>query len=418
MKFVLYFSSLSIIFFSGLYLYQENITPEWRTHQLAYIERIGQIDQNASVGKTSAPRSFSIGLKQIWLPEMNRVDRCISCHVVIEDPGFKKNTNPLKAHPLDYLGKHNPEKLGCTICHDGQGRAVNFKDAAADYPDVFWNKPLLRKPFIEANCYRCHVDLLDQTPVYNKGKQKFESSGCLGCHKRDGKGGFTGSELRGIGNASHHVKHPDESLDPKILSQLNYNQNLAYIYAAVRFPGAQPEDTMMFDFQLSHEDTRALTVYLKSLSMHQTGIQYLPQKPVYSLPITEKGEKNFQLYCTACHGKNGKGGVRNPNYKNDYIPRLNTLAEQMFLHKKMKQDAVILILDEVGDLLEAGPQPDISGFFKVVAKYMPVKNIIENGRIVERKDKKGPSPLNMPAWRKSLSQKDISSVIAYLIDTY
>ena len=110
--------------------------------------------------------------------------------------------------------------------------------------------------------------------------------------------------------------------------------------------------------------------------------------------------------------------MKNPNYVNDFIPRLNTLAEQMFLHRKNQQEAIIAILDEHEDLLAAGPQPDFPGFFKVVAKYMPVKNIILSGRVVERKDPQGVAPLNMPAWRETLSDTDVSSVIAYLVSEY
>ena len=423
MKLILCVSSIAIILFSGLYLYQENVTAEWRVHQLDYLKQIDEIDKTGKKHvqnnlQASDLLSFTIELQQIWLPEMNRADRCISCHVAMEDPYFEKFDNPLKAHPKNYLKTHDSEKFGCTICHDGQGRAINFKDAAADDPVVFWNKPLLRKPFIEANCYRCHVDLLDQTPDYNQGKQKFETSGCLGCHKRDGKGGIQGPEFKGIGDASAHIKYPEKLFDPKIMSQFFGNQNLAYIYESVRFPNAQPKETMMFDFKLSNEDARALTVYLKSLSMHQTGTQRLLQKPSYPLPMTEEGEKTFQLYCTACHGKNGKGGVRNSNYINDYIPKLNTLSDQMFLHKKKNQDAVILLLAEYGDLLQAGSQPAIPGFFKVIAKYMPVKNTIVNGRVAEKKDEKGPAPLNMPVWGKTITEEEVSSVIAYLISIY
>jgi len=417
MKFVLFFSSIAVILFSGLYLYQENIAPEWRVHQLAYLDQIKKTPILDTVPEPDLI-PFKIELKQVWLPQMNRADRCISCHVAIENPYFDKKENPLKFHPQDYLEKHDPEKFGCTICHDGQGRAVTFKDAAADDPRVYWNKPLLRKPFLEANCYRCHVDLLDPTPVYNQGKQKFESSGCLGCHKMDGKGGFLGPELRGIGDASARIKHVKKPLGPKIMAQMNENQNLAYIYEAVRFPKIQPDKTVMFDFNFSHQDASALTVYLKSLLAHQVGIERLLPRPVYLMPITEKGEKIFQLYCTACHGKNGKGGVRNPNYVNEFIPRLNTLSEQMFIHKKEKQDAIISILKEYDDLLEAGSQPDIPGFFKVIAKYMSVKNTILMGRVVEKKDQKGAEPMHMPAWGETISEEELSSLIAYLISLY
>jgi len=417
MKFVLTIASIIVVLFSGLYLYQERVSPKWRKHQHAYLELVTQ-KHTVQAEKGTAPFSFDIGLKQIWLPRMNRVDRCISCHVAIEDPYFNQGAAPLKAHPEDYLENHDPLKFGCTICHDGQGRAVSFREAAADDPDVFWYKPLLRKPFIEANCFRCHTDALDQTPTYNRGRQMFETSGCMGCHQRDGKGGFMGPELVGIGDASTHVKFPKTSMGTQLKAQLNHNRNLAYIYEAVRFPGAQPEKTVMFDFKLSDKEAMELTVYLKSLASQAVGTRLLPSSPVSQLTITAKGNGVFTRYCTACHGKNGRGGVENPNYINNFIPRLNTLSERMFLYQKENQEAVITILEEYGDLLEAGPQPDIPGYFKVVAKYMPVKNIIENGRVVEKKDLDGPSPLNMPAWRGTLDAEEVSAVIAYLISTY
>jgi len=417
MKFVLSITSIIVVLFSGLYLYQERISPDWRKHQNAYLELVTQ-KHTVQAGKGTAPFSFDIGLQQNWLPRMNRKDRSISCHVAIEDPYFSQGTAPLKVHPEDYLENHDPEKFGCTICHDGQGRAITWKEAAADDPDVFWGKPLLRKPFMEANCFRCHSDALDQTPTYNRGRQTFETSGCMGCHKRYGKGGFMGPELVGIGDASTHVKRPLKSMDNQLSDRLNHNLNLAYIYEAVRFPGAQPEKTVMFDFKLSHEEATELTVYLKSLAAQTVGTRLLPSSPVSPLSITAKGNGVFARYCTACHGKNGRGGVKNLNYINDFIPRMNTLSERMFIYKKEQQEAVIAILEEYGDLLEAGPQPDIPGFFKVVAKYMPVKNIIGNGRVVEKKDPDGPSPLNMPAWRETLAAEEVSAVIAYLISTY
>ena len=417
MKLLLSICSFAVILFSILYLYQEHMDAEWRGHQLDYLDQIDKMRGSTGVQKGES-YSFEKGLKQIWLPHMNRVDRCISCHVALEDPRFADRENPLKAHPQGFLERHDPEQFSCTICHDGQGRAIAFRDAAADDPDAFWNKPLLRKPFIEANCYRCHVDSLDQTPAYIQGKQRFETSGCLGCHRRDDKGGVIGPELRGIGDASTQIKNPEKSFSPELLSQFNGNRNLAFIYEAVRFPRAQPDETVMFDFRLSHEDARALTVYLKSLTAHPTGTQRLGIKPVCPLQMTDQGQKAFGLYCTACHGVNGMGGVKNPNAANDYIPKLITLSEQMFLYKKENREALISILMEYGDLLEAGAQTDFPGYFKVVAKYMSVKNTIINGRLAERKDPEGPWPINMPAWGRMIPEEVGSAVIAYLISIY
>jgi mono/diheme cytochrome c family protein len=414
MKSVLTISSVAIVFFVTLSIYAERCSPDWRTHQLDYKEKLaGTYAQN----NVPIAEPFPIKLRQIYLPEMNRVDRCITCHVAIEDPGFYDEMNPLKTHPGQHIDLHDTEKYGCTICHDGQGRATNWQEAAADTADVFWNKPILRNPYIEANCYRCHADLLNETPSYNRGKKRFESSGCLGCHQRDGKGGYLGPELRGIGDASDHIKAPQESFDAEILKKMNNNRNLAYIYESVRFPSAQPTETVMFDFKLPHQEARVITVYIKSLAEPIPEVQRLSQKLAYPMMIAEKGEKIFHLYCTACHGKNGRGGVNNPNYVNGFIPALNVLSQKMFLFEPEHRDAVITALETSRDLLQADPKPDVPGFFKVIAKYLSVKNIIANGRIVEKKEKEGPSPLNMPAWGRSLPEEEVAAVIAYLIST-
>src|SRR5207253_2806593 len=61
-----------------------------------------------------------------------RVDRCMSCHAGINKAGFEDQPNPWKTHPRRelYLGKHPPEKFGCTPCHGGQGPAVNSVETA------------------------------------------------------------------------------------------------------------------------------------------------------------------------------------------------------------------------------------------------------------------------------------------------
>lgn len=254
--------------------------------------------------------------------------------------------------------------------------------------------------------------------TYNRGKYLFESSGCLGCHKRDGRGGYLAAELRGLGDASVHQKYPTNSLDPKLLSEFNYNRNLAYIYESVRFPKAQSEDSVMFDFKFSHDDALALTVYLKSLSINQPGIEKLPQEPEKPLTFLARGKKTFQLFCSACHGNNGKGGVKNRNYQKDVIPTLNLIAEKMFLYEREDADAVIEVLNEFGDLNLTDPEPDIPEFNRVLAQFTAVRDIILNGNSAAKKDPKGPAPFNMPSWRKSISSKDVTSTIAYMISLY
>src|SRR5580765_2591434 len=72
-------------------------------------------------------RDYSVHIRQIWLPSMNRTDRCITCHVGMEDTDvvMPYTKNPFKSHPKVAMLKQHPiDKLGCTICHEGQGLAT------------------------------------------------------------------------------------------------------------------------------------------------------------------------------------------------------------------------------------------------------------------------------------------------------
>ena len=68
-----------------------------------------------------------------------RVDRCMSCHAGINKAGFEDQPNPWKTHPRRelYLGKHPPEKFGCTPCHGGQGPAVVLLHGFGDTGDMW-----------------------------------------------------------------------------------------------------------------------------------------------------------------------------------------------------------------------------------------------------------------------------------------
>jgi len=64
-----------------------------------------------------------------------KMDRCTTCHLAIDKAGFEKYPQPFTTHPnLDvYLGSksvHPIDKIGCTVCHEGMGQSVSFRDAS------------------------------------------------------------------------------------------------------------------------------------------------------------------------------------------------------------------------------------------------------------------------------------------------
>src|SRR5215467_469679 len=97
-------------------------------------------------------------IQQINVAEANIVDRCESCHMGIREPvkltaaamtpkGQKPDeySRAFTSHPeADLLKTHDPDKFGCSPCHQGNGRATtSVEKAHGDYEHWLW--PLFPK---------------------------------------------------------------------------------------------------------------------------------------------------------------------------------------------------------------------------------------------------------------------------------
>ncbi len=129
---------------------------------------------------------------------------------------------PFTSHPrLDlFVGSTSPHKMGemgCTICHDGQGSATDFKwashtpndpDQAALWADQYgwfdnhhWIFPMTPARFIESNCLKCHHEVVELKPSERfpeppapklvHGYELVREFGCYGCHEIPGYDGPT-----------------------------------------------------------------------------------------------------------------------------------------------------------------------------------------------------------------------------------
>jgi cytochrome c peroxidase len=95
------------------------------------------------------------------------------------------------SHPEpDLLKIHDPEKFGCSPCHQGNGRATtSVEKAHGNYEHWLW--PLFPRGNMEAGCQTCHA--ADMVLVNNEvgwtlseGKDLFRQRGCVGCHRYEG----------------------------------------------------------------------------------------------------------------------------------------------------------------------------------------------------------------------------------------
>ena len=138
-----------------------------------------------------------------------KMDRCTTCHLAIDKAGFEKYPQPFTTHPnLDvYLGSksvHPIDKIGCTVCHEGMGQSVSFRDASHmptgekqkdEWEKKYhweepheWDYPMLPTKMTEASCAKCHKQEVytPSAPRLNVAYATFERAGCYACHKTKG----------------------------------------------------------------------------------------------------------------------------------------------------------------------------------------------------------------------------------------
>jgi mono/diheme cytochrome c family protein len=135
---------------------------------------------------------------------VDRVDRCVTCHLGIDRPAANDGRKVFRGHPRRLvplaggqrdalLGVHPPGRFGCTSCHQGQGVATTSAEAhgwerLGEKPVAFLDRPMLLGDELEASCNYCHRSevAIAGAPFLSRGKQLFRYLGCAGCHQLAG----------------------------------------------------------------------------------------------------------------------------------------------------------------------------------------------------------------------------------------
>jgi len=261
------FAGLAVAFVVALAVAPvRSVFTEWRSEQDRYNE--------LAAARGIAP--VSTGIRQIWNPGLGIVDRCTSCHLGILDGDPLSGEAPFGAHPEI---PHDPEQIGCTPCHGGQGRAT--KKAAAHGNVAHWYEPLIPLDRIEAGCGTCHSALpTGSARESERGRKLLASYDCLACHRLDGRGGgrvapkvlpdLSGIGLKGIPEGWYADHLDRRAADPAGLAG----------EAIGPIPPA---------------DIAAIESYLRTLS---------------GAPRLVEGKRLFHaLGCRGCHQVNGVGGT-------------------------------------------------------------------------------------------------------------
>lgn len=264
--------------------------------------------------------SFSnqkIEIKQIHVPDLERTDRCTSCHIGINENRNISSLEPFTAHPGRevFFGNHNISRFGCTSCHRGQGRATS--SASKGHGDVeHWDFPMLRGDNVQASCVVCHKNVkgLRGAETLSFGIETLERKGCYGCHKIAGYEDMPkiGPVLSGVGTKLNYTWAINWIKDPKSV-----------------FPTAR-----MPKFGFNDEEAMAIADYLFKLNTN-----YRVDEPAKEVDwdLYDKGKMIFsESRCSICHPSQGKGGA----FKDIYAPDLTKIGSKVkiqWLKKWLKE---------------------------------------------------------------------------------
>ena len=249
---------------------------------------------------------------------MARVDRCVTCHLAINRPGFEDEPNPFKTHPRREVlladNAHPPEKFGCTGCHEGQGVAVNSVKQAHGEVHL-WEFPLLRGNKTQSSCTSCHLDVqkfAEDAPLLAEGQRLFEQIGCTGCHL-----------VQGYENI------------PKVapsLIKISAKADPSWMVRWIENPHKLRPRTRMPNFELKTDDAMAIAAYIWSQSKEESDkwaqTNLLPAS--FRNGDANAAAKGKQLVetigCKGCHGF-AEGEFSTPLGKEkDLIPNLKDIA--------------------------------------------------------------------------------------------
>jgi hypothetical protein len=274
---------MSLVFFAlvAVALWREYAT-QWRPYQEQF--RV-ILEQN---GKLEVARKFRPEIRQVWVPELAVVDRCVTCHLGYQWSGVLPVSlpEPLTPHPASpFMANHPFEKFGCTPCHAGQGWATTVY--GAHNGGAGWNEPMLSKQLaqsdglseaelIQMRCNFCHRR--DQsTPgmeEINLAKQFIKKKKCLICHSIEGQGGHTAPDITYEGDKDPELFNFSHVTGARTL----FNWQVQHLIEA----GKVSPGTAMPDFHFPPEQARALALLLLSWKKLNYPPQYIP--PPYIPP--------------------------------------------------------------------------------------------------------------------------------------
>jgi mono/diheme cytochrome c family protein len=260
---------------------------EWLHYQHEYQSLL----RNRSDG-VSLARRFQGGMQQTWLPELDVVDRCSTCHSGLKEASLAGLAQPFRPHPPI---PHSLTEFGCVMCHRGQGFATTVEDAHRS--TKAWEQAILPARYVESSCGQCHERPLEGTPQLNAGRDLLARYGCVRCHK--------------IASPEGRVMTATDG--PPSLAHVAQKTTREWVFAWIKNPQAYAATATMPNFQLSDEDARDISAFLINQSTPYIAgeARKMPAVPKQDDTVAvQQGSSVYgESFCASCHAMQNAAGL-------------------------------------------------------------------------------------------------------------
>lgn len=257
-----------------------------------------------------------------------------------------------QSHPkLDvFLSSSSPHpklEFGCTVCHQGEGRSMDFTFAAHTPTDGseedrwsedhhwhkrhHWDFPQVRTQYLESSCLLCHDNNrpVESAPKLNFGREVWERASCYGCHKMKG---FIEEPKRGPDLRAMKDKLTPEWVFTWLENPANFrpktNMPRFWFASGEAAPdNANPEDHALQQ-KRDQAEILAVTKYLFALSG-----DYEPARAKDLAPgKVDTGKRLFEERgCLGCHKLEPEESLGDPRgyTPNEYGPNLANIGDKL-----------------------------------------------------------------------------------------
>jgi cytochrome c551/c552 len=372
--------------------------PEWKKYQRDYYRLWAAKLTEADLQKDPALKqkllSSPLEIKQTWDAKLEITDRCMTCHMGVDNPKMTDVPQPYRVHPD--IKPHAFHQLGCTVCHEGQGTATTKHDAHVmenlegrfgpfDEQEMGWNRPMLPLEYVQASCNKCHNVMAAPIPGAERldtGWKIVQEKGCQTCHYIVDSGAKQAPELSTVGTKFYNESGYSEAF---------HDVRFGYLKESLRCPQAN----------LSEEEAKKCKATLSPVA------DTTHEKPLSGAELVQK------YPCGNCHSFDTPNTLLGPS-----LYDIGKRKDESYLRAKLLDPDKIVVEGFPKGVMKATLAG--SGFYSDIEKNPAILDNVVNylaglkgGNGGQPGAQTAPAVLVMPNF--NLNDEELQSVVTFLL---